>query len=332
MSLPDGAVEIFADIVRFTVLDANGFPAAGANTWSTAGLIKATLTPVVEAGDDIAVKLASGDLAAWYRHGDMPKYKTIEIDMSRPDVNIEQALAGGSVITDSTTTALSTPTAPTPTPSASGGVLASGTYSVRVSAYNQYGETLACASTSTSAVTGPTGSVSLSWTAVTGAFGYKIYFGNTAGSEQFIARVQGQAVTTYVVTGSITPSGAVPSSNNTAGPGAVGYSAPNMGVVGNKNGVSVELFGKAVVGGVQATVLPYWRWVLPGCKNLVAQQRDFTNALLQNTFMGQAFPNPNWGTGPFGDWTYGSTQVEQRARCGIDVVPFDALTAIAATV
>jgi hypothetical protein len=332
MPFPDGATEMFADVIRFSALDVNGFVAAGAATWTTKGLIKVSLTPVVEGGDDIAVKQANGDLAGWYRHGDMHKYDNVSIDITRPDANLEALLAGGTVLND-TSTALATPTAPTPTPGTAG-VLATGTYSVRVSGYNQYGETLACAATSTGAVTGPTGSVSLSIPASTGAVGFKIYFG-PAGQEQFIARVIAAptGATTYVITGSIVPLGALPSTNATAGPGAgVGYAAPPEGIVGNPNGVGVELWSKAVVNGVQATYLPYFRWVLPACKNLVVQQRDFTNAMLQNTYNGQAFPNPNWGSGPFGDWQFGSTQVVQRTRCGADIVPVDSLTALAATV
>jgi hypothetical protein len=329
----DGAVEIFADIVRFSTLDQNGFVGAGSATWTTAGLIKATLTPTLESGDDIAIKLASGNLGTMFRHGDMAKYYTFAIDIIRPDQGLEAALAGGTAINDSTTTAVTTPTAPTPTPGTAG-VLASGTYSFRVSAYNQYGETLACASTSTGAVTGPTGSVSLSIPATTGAVGFKIYFG-PSGQELFIARVIAAAsgATTYVITGSAIPVGALPAANTTAGPGAnVAYAAPNMGVVGNPNGVGVELFGKAVIQGQQVSYLPYWRWCIPGVKNLAQAARDFTNAALQNTFNGQAFPNANWGTGPFGDWNIPTTQVWQRQRCGLDIVPVDALTSLVATV
>lgn len=328
----DGAVEIFADIVRFSVLDRNGFPGIGQPTWTTAGLIKATLTPNLESGDDIAIKLASGDLGTMFRHGDMAKYYTFMLELLRPDQGMEAALAGGTAISDSTTASVATPAVPTPTPGTAG-FLASGTYSVRVSAYNQYGETLACASTSTGVVTGPNGSVSLSIPATTGAVGYKVYFGTT-GTELFIARVIAAAAgaTTYVVTGAITPLGALPTANTTAGPGAnIAYAAPNMGVVGNPNGVGVELFGKAVIQGQQVSNLPYWRWAIPGVKNLVVAARDFTNAALQNQFNGQAFPNANWGTGPFGDWNIPTTQVWQRQRCGIDIVPVDALTSLPAT-
>ncbi len=90
------------------------------------------------------------------------------------------------------------------------GTLATGTYYYRVSALNVTGETLASAETS-KAITGPAG-VNVNWGAVTGATGYKVY-GRTTGAEQLLATVG--SVTTWLDNGSITPSGALPSSNTT---------------------------------------------------------------------------------------------------------------------
>jgi hypothetical protein len=109
-------------------------------------------------------------------------------------------------------------TAPLATPvnsafstSTTGGSLAAATYYYRVSATNSIGETLA--STETSQITtGTTSTVTVNWGAVTGATGYKVY-GRTTGAELLIASVG--AVTTYTDTGSITPSGALPTGNTT---------------------------------------------------------------------------------------------------------------------
>lgn len=96
-----------------------------------------------------------------------------------------------------------------------GGSLVPATYYYRVSAINSLGETLA--STETSQVVGAgtnTNTVTVNWGAVTGATGYKVY-GRSTGAELLIATVG--AVTTYVDTGSITPAGALPAVNTTAG-------------------------------------------------------------------------------------------------------------------
>lgn len=115
---------------------------------------------------------------------------------------------------------LTTPTGVVATPFASGGTLASATYGYRISAINAFGETLASATTS-AVVTGPTGRVDLSWSAVVpteGASpvtGYKVY-GRTGGSELLLTTT-GAGVTTYSDTGSATPSGALPVANTTGG-------------------------------------------------------------------------------------------------------------------
>lgn len=116
--------------------------------------------------------------------------------------------------------ALSTPTGVIATPAGAGGTLAAGTYSYRVSATNANGETLA--STAVTAVTtGATSKVTVGWNAVvppagaSAVTGYKVY-GRTGGAELLIATT-GAGVLTYEDTGSVTPAGALPTANTTAG-------------------------------------------------------------------------------------------------------------------
>ncbi len=96
---------------------------------------------------------------------------------------------------------------------ATGGSLSNGTYYYRVSAINDIGETIASPQTSITLSAGTaTQTITVNWSAVTGATGYRIY-GRATNAELFIASVG--VVTTYLDTGSITPSGALPSSNTT---------------------------------------------------------------------------------------------------------------------
>lgn len=108
-----------------------------------------------------------------------------------------------------TITALATPVNAAFTPGA--GTLGTATYYYRISAINANGETLASTETSL-AITGPAG-VNVNWVAVTGATGYKVY-GRSTGAELLIATVG--LVTTYLDSGAITPSGALPAANTTA--------------------------------------------------------------------------------------------------------------------
>lgn len=94
---------------------------------------------------------------------------------------------------------------------AGAGTLGAGTYYYRVTATDIFGgETLA--STETSLVLSVTGGVNVNWTKVTGATGYKVY-GRATGAELLIATVGD--VATYLDSGSVTPSGALPLKNTT---------------------------------------------------------------------------------------------------------------------
>jgi hypothetical protein len=114
--------------------------------------------------------------------------------------------------TGSLTSSLATPSGVGTSTSTTGGQLAAATYSYRVSAVNEYGETLASTGV-TRVTTGTTSTVTVSWTAVPGALSYRVY-GRTGGSELLIATI-GAPVVTWTDTGWFTPSGALPGANTT---------------------------------------------------------------------------------------------------------------------
>ncbi|HET9174671.1 MAG TPA: hypothetical protein VFN56_05355 [Candidatus Saccharimonadales bacterium] len=99
---------------------------------------------------------------------------------------------------------VSPPTLNTPTASTSGGSLTTNTYYYEVTAIIPYvtgnGETVASNEKSI-AVTGPTGSVSLTWSQVNGAMFYRIYRGTTSGGENVQYSAQGQYSTSFTDTG-----------------------------------------------------------------------------------------------------------------------------------
>lgn len=136
-----------------------------------------------------------------------------------------------------------------------------------------------------------------------------------------------------VDTGAIEPSGNLPQADQTAGPGEnVGVNASELGPVGNEKGVSIEVFAKAIEHGRQATSLPFVHWIFPRVQNMHILPRDLTNANAATTMEGEAFENPNWGTGPVGDWPLASTRWYGRARCGRAIVPAPSFAKQAATV
>lgn len=405
MPLPDGAASIWVKATRVTQLDENGFVDPGVPTYTTEAVTKATITPVMETGDDVAIKNAAGNLSAWGKHGDMVKYYTVALDFAVPDPALIQVVAGGTLYS-ATGAALGAPTGTTVTlgekllaVSKAGKLAISTVYGYRVSQFNQYGETVASANVNTTSGAGLATEQAMVIGGVTtaaGAVGVKIY-GRTIGSEQFIGSyliVKGQktsaasgtgvvtklkvtALTTsipagtefqiagdtntekivfvtqafapegavellvksvqasvaitiaagnleqvFVDSGVIVPGGNLPSVDTTAGPGsATGYQAPALGNVSNPNGVSLEFFEEAIVGGYRASTLPFYRHVLPRVTNMHAMPKDFTNANLQTLLDGQAFQNPNWGLGPMNDFQFDSSKIYQAVRCGAQIVP-----------
>ncbi len=384
---------IWVKSMRISPLDSVGNLIAGVGTLVTDALIKLTFTPQVEAGDQINLKGASGDLVVFGKHGDIPKWYTVSIDLGVPDAQLEAALAGGTVYSDSAT-ALGAPTGLAATAKSTIGTLAAGTYAYQVSQYNTNGETTP--STEVIITTTGAGSVLLkSMSAAAGADGW-VFYGRVAGgvakigtlrnigsqatsaasgvgtpttlavtaltkpipagftftiagdtnaspivftttaaavtgataisvsvSESITTTIAAAAIVpTFVDTGAVVPSGQPNATDLSAGSGVgVGYQVPVLGSVANPNGVAIECWGERYIDGEQAGDLPYWWHVLPRVKNLRRMPADLTNANFASTFEGDAFGNPNFGSGPDGTWDMDSTGVYQRRACGSLIVP-----------
>jgi len=111
-------------------------------------------------------------------------------------------------------TVLAAPTNSAFTAATTGGTLAPGTYYYRVCALDAIGTSLASTETSIVVPAGSsTNTVTVNWSGVQQATSYKVY-GRTSGAEQLIGTTVGW-VLTFVDTGSVTPSGALPTTNTT---------------------------------------------------------------------------------------------------------------------
>lgn len=107
---------------------------------------------------------------------------------------------------------LNTPSGLAATPSASGGTLATNTYWYKVTALNSVGETVGSNEVS-AAVTGPTGSVALTWTTVPGASSYRVYRGTSSGAQNVYYTA---TTNSFTDTGAANTGGSVPSSDTSA--------------------------------------------------------------------------------------------------------------------
>ncbi|AZS10389.1 major tail protein [Arthrobacter phage Supakev] len=93
-----------------------------------------------------------------------------------------------------------------------GGTL-NGTYFWRITAINANGETLG-SNEITTTTTAATSTQTMTWAAVAGATGYKVYRGTFSGGQDKLVTTLG-AVTTYTDTGAAGTAGAVPTTNTT---------------------------------------------------------------------------------------------------------------------
>jgi hypothetical protein len=97
----------------------------------------------------------------------------------------------------------SQPAAPTATSQNTGGTLAAATFSYKIAAVSAIGDTLASTAATVTIASGSTNQVTVTWSAVADARGYKV-FGRTSGSEALITTV-GAGTTSFIDTGALTP-------------------------------------------------------------------------------------------------------------------------------
>lgn len=194
----DGAGSVFAVRMRATRLDVDGSPHVGVKSQIVSNaLIKITFTPQNEDGDEISLKNGNGDQCVYYKAPDTLKNIDFEVDMCTPDPEMQEMLAGGTVLLD--------------------------------------------------------------------------------------------------------------------GSDSIGYAAPAVGSTANPNGVSIEAWSKAIIGGALASHLPYIHWLWPRL-NLTQDEQSLENDAAQPVFKGTGQENAGWGTGPNGDWEYESSRLWQWVR------------------
>ena len=82
---------------------------------------------------------------------------------------------------------------------------------------------------------------------------------------------------------------------------AVGYAAPKLGDSAGENGVAVEIWTQAVVGGKSANQCPYWHYLFPYATFRLDGERVIENGNLATVFAGRGSGNQAFGGGPYID-------------------------------
>lgn len=247
----DYASSIQGAAVRVTRLQADGSLATGANAaYVMQAFTRVSFTPEFEEGEDITEKSANGNICVAFKTNDTLKRVTIELAICEPDAEFSEILGGGTLLAGNGTTVAVTNKALT--------------------------SNVATLTTGTAhgLVVGDTVSVT----------GVDATFDGT-----YVVTVVGSATTfSYAKTAANVTS--TPATGTAGKANTVGYAAPLPGVDSNPNGTALEVWSKAISGGRQSSVNPYWQWVFPYVQMRPTGERVIENGLLANTFSG-------WGVG-----------------------------------
>lgn len=317
-----GGMSLHCVAVRAALLALDGSTPAdsGSNSMYVSDkLMKLDFNPDIEAGPEVSNRGASGVLIQVYKLPDLTKRINLSLQMGALDPELEYILTGGAVLTSSASALSGAPTLASST-ATTGGVLTAGTYGYKATALTQYGETAGSAEKTQVVPAGTaTNTVTLTWSAITGAVGYRIYGRTSGGPWRFIAQVG--TVLTYTDLGTITPDAdrAVPTVD-TSGVAPNGYQYPQVGIDPVPYGVSLELWSRNVAepgtpgypAGQQIGQAPYIRWVFPRVF-LHKGNRTIDMNPVDSLFEGYAVENANWGNGPNNDWLYDSSRLVQYA-------------------
>lgn len=83
----------------------------------------------------------------------------------------------------------------------------------------------------------------------------------------------------------------------------VGYAAPALGSAAQGNGIAIEIWTQAVIGGKSANVCPYWHYLFPYATFSLDGERVIENGNLATVFAGRGSGNSGFGSGPLMDTT-----------------------------
>jgi len=204
----------------FTTLSATGVTTVQAGT--------ALLPAITTTGDtNTGIWFPAADTIAFTEGGveSMRITSTGDVGIGTTSPSYKLDVIGSARTIGYTSTALSTPATPTAVGSASGGSLAANTwYFVIVAVDGLGGTTVASTESTVVTTTGSTSSIAVSWTAVTGAKSYQIWYANTSATQAnyFTSTTNSFSLTT--TTGNI--AGTLPTGNTTGYVG-VGTTTPS---------------------------------------------------------------------------------------------------------
>lgn len=178
---------------------------------------------ITDAGVTKSEKRNTGTINAWGGDTIAATAKgydvTIKLDLAEFLNSVTQSLIYGTanVVSTAAVAAIGTPVLTLGTTSTTGGTLPAGATFWKLTAINAAGETVG-SNEVTATLTGSTSSQPLSWPAITGSTGFKLYRGTVAGAENTLVATLG-LVTSYTDIGAAGTAGTVPVTGSTGSKG-----------------------------------------------------------------------------------------------------------------
>lgn len=287
MALVSYASSIQGVAIRATRLTAAGTPVTGATgSYVMNAFIRTSFTPEYEEGERITEKTAAGAVCVDFKAPDTLQRVTLELAICSPDPEFTEILAGGTILTSSTTGQTATTLDEDSIIGATQLLLTTdpgvGTYTVGAAGPTQETVTI----TSVSGTVAP-----------------------------FTATLQAPATKVHTAADAVTPIGA-----------SAGYAAPVAGVDANPNGCSLEVWSRAVEGTRAASYLPYFHWIFPFVQLRPTGDRAIENGLMANVFSGTGDGNIGFASGPAGAgnataWPYPSASARPYAYARVADAP-----------
>lgn len=326
MAQTDCPGSLQAVAIRITRLtDAGAIVAGAGGMIESEGLITFTSEPEVEAGEDFSQKNAAGGFCSTYKDDDQIKWMNHELTICGPDPEIHELLLGGDLFYDEAgvdevqlVTITGTPGGGSFTLTYAGQTTATIAYNAAASAVEDALEALSNIAPGDVVVTGSAGGP------------YTVTFGGTL-DETDVAQMTANGAG---LTGGTSPEVTVTTPTAGVTDNSIGWAMP-ASTEDPHTPVSVELWTKAIVGGLQHATLPYFHHVFPLTKGWKLGARSFQNGLLEVSFVGgKGYENAVWGNGPRDDWDDISDRMYQFKQvaaadvptpsCGILAIPTQA--------
>lgn len=305
----DGAGSLFALGLRLTKLDAAGAPLVGAqNCYTTESLATIGVNQEYSEPDPIEFQNGAGVTCVYYAPPRTLLRGLIEdFTICVPDPNVLEFCCGGEVITTGGTNEVQTITI-TGTPTGGSFTLTFDGQTTANIAYNAIASAVQSALVALSNLN--TGDVT-----VTGGPGpgtpYVVTFGGAKASQS----VPNMTATGSFTGGSTPAVAVVETTPGTPGSNVIGYRAPEVNVDATPNGVSIEVWSRAIRDNAFDASLPYFHWVLPRAR-LVPSDAITMGAEdpTTPTFEGTLEQNASFGDGPADDITFPTDRIYQYCR------------------